>query len=109
MSETLHPIATRMVYEDEFVRVWHQHVPKGGRIERHEHELDYFLLNVAGEGPIDVTFHDGTGGELGESFQFVPKPGESVFIPKGHIETAVNHGEDFRAVLVELKRPEGSD
>ncbi|NNL85042.1 MAG: hypothetical protein HKP27_05290 [Myxococcales bacterium] len=108
MSESLHPIATKVVYEDDYVRVWHQQVPAGGRIERHLHEHDYFLVNVAGNGPLDVTFHEGTGGELGDAFTFEPQPGRSVFIPKGHMETAHNRGEEYRAVLVELKKPKDS-
>ena len=105
MSEELADIATQIVYEDDEVRVWNQFVPAGGEIRKHEHEHDYFLLNVVGEGPIRVQFHEGTGGPLGEEFEFNPKPGSADFIRKGHIETAVNAGEDYRAILVELKRP----
>ena len=104
MTEKLAPIATEVVYEDDFVRVWKQVVPAGGEIPKHEHINDYFLLNVTGEGPIDVTFHEGTGGELGERFSFEPRPGTADFIPKGHVETARNRGGEYRAVLVELKK-----
>jgi hypothetical protein len=103
MTGELAPIATELVYEDEHVRVWNQIVPAGGTIDRHRHDHDYFLLNVAGEGPIEVVFHDGTGGELGERFTFEPRPGTANFIRRGHIETAHNRGEEYRAVLVELK------
>jgi hypothetical protein len=30
-------------------------------------------------------------------------PGRADFVPKGHIETAVNQGDEYRAILVELK------
>jgi hypothetical protein len=105
MTEPLNPIATELLYEDDHVRVWKQVVPAGASIPRHQHEHDYFLLNVAGEGPIDVEFHDGTGGELGAEFTFSPVPGRADYVPKGHIETAHNRGDEYRAVLVELKRP----
>ena len=105
MTESLAPIATEIVYEDDHVRVWKQVVPENGQIEKHEHEHDYFLLNVSGTGPIEVRFHDGTGGALGEHFSFEPKPGSADFVPKGHIETARNRGGEYRAVLVELKKP----
>lgn len=104
MSDEMAEIATSVVYEDEEVRVWNQFVPAGGEIPKHEHRNDYFLLNVSGEGPIAVQFHDGTGGPLGESFTFNPKPGAADFIKKGHIETAKNEGEDYHAILVELKK-----
>jgi hypothetical protein len=104
MSDPLAPIATKLVFEDEYVRVWQQVVPAGGRIEKHRHEHDYFLVNVAGDGPFDITFHDGTGGKLGEQATFSPRPRTADFVRKGHVETAHNRGNEYRAVLVELKR-----
>ena len=103
MADELAPIATAVIYEDDHVRVWNQVVPAGGTIEKHAHDNDYFLVHVTGEGPIEVTFHDGSGGKLGEHFTFEPTPGTADFIRKGHIETAHNRGEEYRAVLVELK------
>ena len=50
-----------------------------------------------------MQFHGGTGGSLGETFEFSPRPGSADFIKKGHIETAHNAGDDYHAVLVELK------
>jgi hypothetical protein len=102
-TDELAPIATSVIYEDEHVRVWNQVVPPGGVIEKHEHTYNYFLVHIAGAGPIDVDFHDGTGGDLGEHLAFVPKPGTADFIRKGHIETARNKGSEYRAILVELK------
>lgn len=103
MKEMLRPIATKVIFEDDNVRVWNQVVPPGADIDKHEHMHDYFLLNIAGEGPIEVEFHDGTGGEFGNKFTFSPRPGTADFIKKGHIETAHNQGDEYRAILVELK------
>ena len=103
MTEKLAPIATEVIYEDDHVRVWNQVIPEGATIPRHRHDHDYFLVHVTGEGPIEVTFHDGTGGKLGEQVTFRPKPGSADFIRKGHVETAHNRGDEYRAVLVELK------
>ena len=100
----LAPIATEVIYEDDHVRVWKQVVPAGAVIDKHEHTLDYFLLNVTGEGPVRVDFHEGTGGDLGETFTFRPRPGTADFIAKGHVETATNEGDEYRAILVELKQ-----
>ena len=68
MSNKLSDIATQVVFEDDEVRVWNQVVPAGGEISKHEHQHDYFLVNVAGEGPIRVQFHEGSGGALGDQF-----------------------------------------
>ena len=103
MSKELAPIATKVIYEDDYVRVWNQVVPAGATIEKHVHEHDYVLLNVAGEGPIDVRFHDGSGGGLGEQLTFNPQPRTADFVAKGHVETARNDGGEYRAILVEFK------
>jgi len=103
MTDELSPIATTIIYEDEHVRVWNQVVPAGATLAKHKHEHDYHLVNIAGEGPFEVNFHEGTGGELGDQISYVPKPGTTDFVPKGHIETAHNQGEEFRAILVEYK------
>jgi len=104
MSDKLHPIATEVIFEDERVRVWNQVVPAGGEIKRHRHDHDYYLINVSGAGPIEVLFHDSTGGEQGESVTFSPKPGSANYVKKGHVETAINHGDEYRAILVEFKQ-----
>jgi mannose-6-phosphate isomerase-like protein (cupin superfamily) len=98
------PIATRVVFEDDAVRVWDQVIGAGETLERHTHENDYVLITIAGEGPIEVHFHDGTGGPLGDELTLRTKRGDATFVPKGHTETAENRGEDYRAILVELKR-----
>ncbi len=103
-SAGLAPIATTILYEDDYVRVWNQVVPAGATLARHKHDYDYFLVNVRGEGPFEVDFHDGSGGALGEHFTYRPKPGSADLVPKGHIETARNSGEEYRAILVELKQ-----
>ena len=103
-GEGLVPIATRILYEDDYVRVWNQVVPAGATLEKHEHTHDYFLVNVRGEGPFEVEFHDGTGGALGEHFTYRPRPGTADLVPKGHVETARNAGDEYRAILVELKQ-----
>jgi hypothetical protein len=62
-------------------------------------------VTVRAGGPIDVEFHDDTGGELGDSITLPRgRRGEALFVRKGHVETAHNRGDEFRAVLVELKR-----
>ena len=106
MSETHNPIATTVIYEDEYVRVWNQVVPKGGGIPKHKHENDYFLLNVTGEGPMDVTFHDEQSVEADKTISFSPKPREALLVPGGQLETAINLGAEYRAILVEFKEPQ---
>ena len=100
----LRPIASRVLYEDDEVRIWDQRIEAGETLGRHRHDCDYVIVTVEGGGPIDVEFHDGTGGELGSSLT-LPKSerGDALYVPKGHEETAHNRGDRMRAILVELK------
>lgn len=105
MADELRPIATRVLYEDDEVRVWDQRIAAGETLGRHRHEHDYVIVTVEGGGPIDVEFHDGTGGPLGERITLPrSRRGEALLVDKGHVETAHNRGEPFRAILVELKK-----
>jgi mannose-6-phosphate isomerase-like protein (cupin superfamily) len=103
-EEALRPIATTVLFEDDEIRVWDQHIASGEMLGRHRHENDYVLIHVRGEGPLQVRFYEGTGGPLGEHLELVPKPGEAIAVPAGHVETAENQGEPYRAVLVEFKK-----
>lgn len=98
------PIATEVIYEDDEIRVWNQVIGAGETLGRHTHEHDYFLVTVRADGPLEVEFHDGTGGPLGDRFEFSASRGDAAFIRKGHVETAHNPGGEYRAILVELKQ-----
>ncbi len=99
----VNPIATEVLYEDDEVRVWNQVIGAGATLARHRHDCDYVIVTLRGKGPIEVEFHDGTGGALGDGVTLRPKRGEAILVPKGHDETAHNRGDEYRAILVELK------
>jgi hypothetical protein len=103
-GDELRPIATEVLFEDEEVRVWNQIITAGETLGRHRHDNDYALITVRGSGTLRVEFHAGSGGALGERIDLHPKRGEIFFVEKGHEETAHNDGEEYRAILVELKR-----
>jgi hypothetical protein len=103
-DEQLGPIASEIVYEDDELRIWNQVIAPDQTLGRHRHDHDYVLVNVRGGGPLDVRFFDGTGGPLGDGLTLQPKRGEAFFVDKGHVETAHNQGEEYRAILVEFKR-----
>lgn len=99
------PIATRVLFEDDDVRIWDQVIDAGETLERHRHSCDYVLVSVRAGGPIAVEFHDGTGGALGERIELPrSKRGDAIFVPKGHVETATNTGDSTRLILIELKQ-----
>ena len=96
------PIATKVIYGDDEVRIWNQVIEPGKTLGRHTHKSDYVLVTVRGEGPIDVRFLDGSGGPLGDGIVLRTRRGDVTYVPKGHTETARNEGAEYRAILVEL-------
>jgi beta-alanine degradation protein BauB len=59
MAEELGPIGTKVLFEDEDVRVWKLDLAAGQATPVHQHEHDYVFVVVAG-GPTEVVNRDGT-------------------------------------------------
>jgi hypothetical protein len=103
----LGPIATEIVYEDEHVRVWTHHLAPGQAGPVHRHDLDYVIVDVAGDR-IAAEPVPGTGGEYEEYVEAPVRRGKSYFLKRGGLERAVNVGTTpYRTVIVELKDREG--
>lgn len=101
-KETLHPIAQEVIYEDSDVRIWKQVIRAGETLPRHRHDHDYCLVHLS-NGQGRATFHEGTGGSLGDGIDFEFKQRSTDLVPAGHEETAVNTGDtDYRAILIEF-------
>jgi len=102
-DRVLGDVGTRLVWENERVRIWEMVLEPGQRSAVHEHTLDYLLVPLAGDR-IGVEVEPDTAGEYRESGDFPVPIGRPTFIARGGIETAVNTGtETYREVLVELK------
>lgn len=105
-QEQLRPIATRVLFEDDEVRVWDQVIEAGETLGKHHHELDYVIVNVSDVGPFEVEFFDADGNSKKHSLTFPnAKRGGAMLVEKGHVEIARNLGPRYRAILVELKKP----
>ena len=100
----LGPIATRIIYEDERVRIWDQRIAPGEHTATHRHEHDYALIDVEGDS-LDVELFDGPHLALGESRLELPViRGQVYWVEKGSVERAVNSGDSaYRGILVEIK------
>ena len=93
-------VATRLLFENERVKVWEMRLEPGESSDLHRHTLDYLLYILEGTS-IDADRPDG------ESLRFPVGPGQLFFVPRGGTERAVNRsGTRFRELLVELKDPE---
>jgi quercetin dioxygenase-like cupin family protein len=93
------PVATRMIFDNDDVRVWEMDLAPGGVCGLHHHTMDYVLFilsgaNVGAQSP---------GGR--KMMPFPVKARATYFVPAGGIESAHNLGATrFFEALFELKR-----
>jgi hypothetical protein len=97
-------VGTKVIYEDDRVRVWQLRLAPGQRSAIHRHELDHLLIQVSGDRIAVIPEADGEG-PFREYLEADVVPGATVFVPRGGVETAHNVGSlPYREVIVELKR-----
>jgi len=102
-DRVLGDVGTRLVWENDRVRIWEMVLEPGARSAVHEHTLDYLLIPLAGDR-IAVDVEPDTAGAYRESGEFPVPIGKATFVARGGIETARNSGaETYREILVELK------
>ena len=96
-------IASRLLFENERVRVWEMIMEPGETGPVHEHELDHILVQISGDRMAVVPEPD-TRGEFVEYFEADVVPGQYFFVAKGGIERARNVGEQtYHEIVIELK------
>ena len=101
-SEISSSVGSRLLFENEAVRVWDLQLAPGESTGQHRHELDYFYV-VIGDGKLQRVDPDGT--------HHPPKSmsdGEVHFrqVNGQAVHAAVNVGETiWRNIVVELKQP----
>ena len=105
----LGPIATKILYEDDEVRIWDQRLDPGEATAAHHHENDYVLVDVDGDA-VEVLPIEGAPNPHGmptEGFVLPVKPHSCFVVPGGSTEIARNTGKRrYRAILVEFKDEE---
>lgn len=94
-------VGTQVLFEDEHVRIWEMNLEPGEASDLHHHEHEYYLVIdsgdlVAGVPPKDSPMDFFVGK--------VPAGGNTVRVPKGGTEWALNVGEKtYHEILIELK------
>jgi hypothetical protein len=97
-------VGSKVVFEDDRVRVWVLKLAPGERSAIHEHEVDHLLIQVRGDR-VAVEPEADTKSPYRERMEADVIPGMVTFVPAGGIETAVNCGEEpYYEVIVELKQ-----
>jgi hypothetical protein len=96
-------VATRLLHENERVRIWEMDLAPGARSDTHRHEVDYVLVQIEGDRIAALPEPD-TGGAFREYIEAEVVPGKVRYISRGGIETAINVGQRrYREILIELK------
>ena len=99
----LGPIGTRMLFENDRVRVWQVRLAPGEEGAVHRHELDHLLIQVAGDR-IAVVPEADSQGPYPDYLEAEVIPGAVVQVARGGVEAARNVGtEAYLEVIVELK------
>jgi hypothetical protein len=102
-ERTLGDVATRVLLENDQVRIWELELAPGEESDVHEHTLDYILVQIAGDRIAGVPEPD-TKGPYPDYVEGDVVPGNVFYVEKGGIETARNVGRQrYREILIELK------
>ena len=92
------PKGTRVVYENEQVRVWEIELQPGEVLAMHHHDLDYVVVALTG-GKTTVEWEDGRR-ETNES-----EPGKITWRKAPHAHKLTNEGSSvYRNRMIELKQ-----
>ncbi|HZQ88060.1 MAG TPA: hypothetical protein VFA83_24645 [Acidimicrobiales bacterium] len=96
-------VGTKVVFENDRVRIWELVLAPGEKSDVHRHDLDHILVLVSGDR-IAVQPEPDTGGPYKDYLAADVIPGMAVFVPRGGVETAINVGDEpYVEVIVELK------
>jgi beta-alanine degradation protein BauB len=96
-------IATRVLLENDRVKIWEMDLAPGEESDVHEHTMDYILVVVDGDKIAGVP-QDDSAGVHNKYVEVDVHPGDHFYIEKGGIETARNVGKKrYREIAIELK------
>jgi quercetin dioxygenase-like cupin family protein len=93
------PVATRIIFDNDAVRVWEMDLAPGDVCGLHHHTMDYVLFILSGaEVGVETPNH--------KPYSFPVKARGTYFVPAGGIESAHNVSDTrFFEALFELKLP----
>lgn len=100
---SLGDVGTRLLFENERVRIWELRLAPGEASATHRHDLDHVLVQIAGDR-IAVDPAPDTAGPYRDYLEADVVAGAATFVPRGGVETARNVGQQaYREIIVELK------
>jgi len=94
-------VANTVLFEDERVRIWEMKLEPGEHSDLHHHSVDYYLVVFSGDLVAGVPPKDSP---MDIFVGKIPPHGNTVRVPKGGTEWAVNVGKKtYHEILIELK------
>ena len=101
--EPLGDVATKLLFENERVKIWEMRLAPGEDGALHRHERDHILVQIAGDR-MAVVPHETTKSPYNEYLEAEVVPGQYFYIPRGGVEVARNVGkQSYYELLIELK------
>ena len=102
-------IATKLLFENERVKVWEMKLAPGEQSPLHRHENDYVMIQLDGD-TVSARFEPDSQDSFGGSslpdrtIEGEVAYGTVIWSERGGIETAINNGaKTFHEIVVELK------
>ena len=96
-------VGTKVLFENDRVRVWELRLEPGEESDVHRHDFDHLLVQIAGDRVAVIPEPD-TEGPYRDYLEAVVVPGMVVQVQRGGVETARNVGtEPYHEIIVELK------
>lgn len=103
MERSLGDVGTKLLLENDRVRVWQVRLDPGQQGDVHKHHLDHLLVQVAGDR-IAVIPEPDTEGPFRQYLEADVIPGAVVEVTRGGVESARNVGNlPYLEVVIELK------
>ena len=94
-------VGTQVLFEDDRVKIWEMILEPGEASDLHHHEHDYYLAIWSGDLVAGIP---PKGSPIEPFVGIVPPQGNTVPVPKGGTEWALNVGEKtYKEILIELK------
>ena len=101
--EKLGDVATKLLFENERVKIWEMRLDPGEEGALHRHERDHILVQIDGDR-MAVVPHLTTKSPYDRYLEAEVVPGQYFYIPRGGVEVARNVGrKPYYELLIELK------
>jgi beta-alanine degradation protein BauB len=98
-------IGTRMLFENDRIRVWEVRLEPGESVHRHEHKHDYVQVMIEGDKIAANIDPQSVGRWAGEAYvEADVEVGKTIWAEAGSVHDTINTGgQTFYEILVELK------